>query len=1475
MNDKNTWIVGIGASAGGLDALQQLFDNLPNNTGMAFVIIQHLSPDFRSLMPELLAKHTSMKIFTAEDNQVVKPNCIYFNERSKNLQIRGEKLQLLEKDPKSKLNLPIDKFFHSLGEEYGEKSIGVILSGTGSDGSRGIKTIKEAGGTIIVQTPESAQFDGMPNSAIHTNLVDHLLNPEKIAKTLINFPGRNLKLSEKESKTNEKVFYEIINEVHKRSGIDFNQYKNNTLLRRIEKRMNINHFDKLSEYGSFLKSDPDEREILKQDFLIGVTSFFRDREAFEVLKKTIIPDLFKQKQENEILRVWIPGCSTGEEAYTVAMLLDDYIHAHKLKTDFKIFATDVDSKALNIAGRAQYIVNLEHELENFFLENYFEKTGEKIEIIKHIRDKIVFSNHNLLKDPPFIRMDLISCRNLLIYLESNIQLKIMLNFQFALNTNGYLFLGTSESLGKASVFFKTIHNKWKIFQNITDSKQIPFQFNPEERINTIAYTGQANRVIQTEYKYKENPESAYQKYLSKKYSPASIFIDKDFNILYIQGNAGRKLSYNEGVFQNNLLKAVSNEIATILRNGIRRLTIENKNIVIKDVINKTEKSTYAFDISFHKTNGIEGTGEIYLISFSEDKDVSENEAIEIESAPLDIASRQRLEDVENELKTAKTELQNVVEELETSNEELQSSNEELMASNEELQSTNEELQSVNEELYTVNAELQEKNKELHSLNDDVNNLLDSTEIGTLFLDTELRIRKYTGPLKKHFNLKEYDIGRPIAGFASNFKDDFGKDFLSYLKTSLDKLISIEKEVVDIDGNNYLMRIRPYVTTQKKIDGVVLTFVDINELKNNEAALQSKTDELIEAQKIAKLGSWIFDVQTDEIFWTEELYKMFGYDPLLPLPPISKHTKFLTPESWDLFTDSLDKAINKAKPFEMELQTQKKDGTNGWVWITGRANRNSEGKVTHLLGVAQDITVRKNLYEELSQAQRFTRKITELSPSAKFIFNFKTGTNTYMNPQFENILGFNAEEIKSMTRNEFMSLFHPDDKEKVEKHMAEIAEGLEYCKIEYRFKSKEGNWVWCYSINSPFEKDTNGKVVSFIGVFMDITEKKKNEEILRQAMQKANSANIYKDQFLANMSHEIRTPLNGLLGFAGLLREDGIDDKTKNEYIDIIEKNSKQLLNLINDIIDVSKIEAGELKLKEESCQLQDIFLNIEATFNEIKKQKFKEKINIKAIVPEKYSDLVIQTDPVRLQQVLTNLVSNALKFSKKGSIKFGYIVKGDKVEVFVKDQGIGIPKDKIDAIFERFERIENERHKSDGTGLGLSISKGIVELLGGKMSIKSTLGKGSIFKFEIPCKTAELPVENVKNENVADDIILQNKTILVVEDEESNIHLLFALFKNKSVTLLLARNGLEAIEMVKLHPEIDIILMDIRLPKMDGDIAAQEILKFDEKAKIIAQTAYTMSGDKDKYLEKGFVDYISKPLKKDELFKKISKWIAN
>ncbi|MEI6140514.1 MAG: chemotaxis protein CheB [Mariniphaga sp.] len=1347
---ENHFVVGIGASAGGLDAVQQLFDNLPADSGMAFVIIQHLSPDFKSLMPELLSKHTKMEIFTAQDKQIIKPNCIYLNERSKNLQIKGNKLVLLDKATRGNLNLPIDIFFHSLGQEYMDKSFGVILSGTGSDGSRGIKTIKEAGGTILVQEPSSAQFDGMPNSAIATNLIDFILTPNEIGHKLIQLSTKRLDLQVviADSDNHEKALDSILELIYKNSGINFKKYKNNTLLRRLEKRMSIHNIETLADYYIILKNNQQERSVVFQEFLIGVTSFFRDSEAFSIIKKKVIPSIINPSNKPRIIRLWVSGCSTGEEVYSLAIIVEDYLRSNKLNLDYKIFATDIDRKALQIAGVGSYPVNNFVEIENKYLEEYFLKVGDRIQIAKRLREKIVFSYHDVTKDPPFIRMDFISCRNLLIYFNNATQKKVLSNFQYALNKSGYLFLGSSESLGTISKYFEVIDSKWKIYRNISENTRIrdieDFENEPSSSLNFLkeSYNSKVR-----ESSTDSLQENQFYKFLSQKHAPTSVFIDKDFNILFVIGNLKAWISFPSGLFQNNLLKVTDTEISTIIRNGLRRISKDGKAIIYKDLVLNSDTGARKFDLSFEKINHFYNFNEMYLIEFSQITSVVHPDKLVLKEDDLPDFSKQQIEDLELELKENRSELQSVVEELETSNEELQSSNEELMSSNEELQSSNEELQSVNEELYTVNTELQEKNKELENLNNDMNNLLNSSNVGTLFLDVNLNIRKFTPTIKSLFHLEESDIGRSISSFASEFDDECRQSIIRDSNESLEHLKTFEKEVRDKNGNWFLKRISPFVTSRKKIDGVVITFVDINQLKKQEEELKQSETHLKKVQEIAKVGSWYLDVKTNEVSWTEELYNMYGFDPALPVPPYSEHQKLFTRESWDLLSSSLTRTIKEGISYELELEMVTRGKRHGWMWVYGEPLKDKYGNIYALWGAAQDIS------------------------------------------------------------------------------------------------------------------------------------KQKEEELhLIEAQQKAETANIYKNQFLANMSHEIRTPMNGLVGFANLLRDEDLTTESKNMYIDIIESSSKQLLNLINDIIDISKIEAKELKIEKRPCKISELFYAARATFNEIKKNKHKEHLQIIVNIPNDFENLIVFTDPDRLQQVIVNLVSNSLKFTEYGTIEFGYRLKNNNVAFFVKDEGIGIPKDKLDIIFERFEQVKHKNNtKNEGTGLGLSISKGIVELLGGHLRVESQESVGSVFSFELPYSESEiLPEKQIKKVD-ADDIKakIKGKTVLIAEDEAVNIEYFRALFANLPINLIFALNGREAIEAVRSHPQIDIILMDIRMPIMDGYETAKEILKEKPDTRIIAQTAYAMAGDKNKCLQNGFVDYISKPLKKEELLNIMAKWLEN
>lgn len=1470
------FVVGIGASAGGLDAIQQLFDTIPDDTGMAYIVVQHLSPDFKSLMPELLAKHTKMKIFTAEDKQTIKPNCIYLNQRNKNLHIKGNQLFLLDKGPKHNLNLPIDIFFHTLGEEFKEKSIGIILSGTGSDGSRGIKTIKEAGGTIIVQEPSTAQFDGMPNSAISTGLVDLVLPAEKISNALFKFPNKRLQIiaDDFESKSNENLFHKLLEEIHKSTKIDFSQYKKNTLVRRLEKRMNINNIVSLEDYLSFLKSHPEENEVLKQDFLIGVTSFFRDIEAFESLKSIIIPDICNNKKDAEPIRIWVAGCSTGEEVYTIAILLDEYIRTNKFNFDFKIFATDIDTKALNAAGMGSFHINICNEIEKKFLENYFLKTGDKIQIIKRIREKIVFSKHNILKDPPFIRMDLITCRNMLIYFENKAQAKVMHNFQFSLNKFGYLFLGNSESLGVVANEFKTIDSKWKIFQNISDTKRIPTQDNPENRLGTYSYKSTDRQISQQEYRFKENPETIFHKYLSKKHSPASIFIDSDFNILFIKGDAGKILSHSEGIFQNNLLKMVNKEIASVIRNGIRRLEAEKTDVIIMGIVNKRENELVTFDLSFHKPDEYNDFRNVYLVQFGEEKEVIvESKTTVIQHLPFDEISKQRFDDLENELKSAKAELQNVVEELETSNEELQSSNEELMASNEELQSTNEELQSVNEELYTVNSEMQEKNKELQNINNDISNLLDSTDIGTLFLDKNLRVRKFTPALQRHFKLQENDIGRYIADFASNFNEELKASIISDSKASLDKLVLIEKEIRDLEGNNFLEKIRPFITLDKKIDGVVISFIDVNKLKSTEKELsesETKYDKLF--QNLNK-GFFHAKIITDKngkpIDWE--------YIAINPAYEIQIGCK-----SEELIGKRISWIDSKIKDDSIDLVT-----LYGETAITGKNNSieiYSEllkkyyivhvfcPKIGEFAATFSDITSLKYKEIELRKNESLLTKVQQITQVGSWYLDIETNEVQWTKELYI-MYGFDPN-LPPPPYTEHMKLFTEESWNLLSTSLVKTKEtGIPY-ELELRTVRKDGGngYLW---VHGEAVKNDEGKIIGLWGAAQDRSEQKKIEMELIEAKKQAESANIHKNYFLANMSHEIRTPMNGVLGFTHLMLEDELTREIRTKYLQIINRNSEQLLHLIDDIIDVAKIESDELTITNVDCKLAGLYTDLYDNFNQIKLHLGKGQIDLKMEIPTEFADMVIKTDYNRLRQVISNLLNNAFKFTEKGSITFGYKINKSTIDFYVIDEGIGIPQDKLSEIFERFKQLNYENAaKFGGTGLGLAICNGIIEKLGGTISVNSVLGKGSTFTATIPLieviKTLEVESKPLTTN---DSTVFKNRTVLIAEDEEMVQLYLIELFKFYELELLFANNGEEAVRFYAENKGIDLVLMDIRMPIMNGYKAAEEILKINHKAIIIAQTAYASSEEKEKCLNAGFAAFLTKPLSKNLLFDTLTRFL--
>lgn len=1576
---SSLFIVSILVTERDIAAAIELLRYLPATTGMSFVLLQNYTVDCNNQFIEQIQETANMPVVVADaDSILLKTNEIYVSATNNTFDISATMIRLSEYSGPEAFN----SYFSAVSDFYRERCVGIFYTYNVSNAG---KCIKQKGGIVVCLNAKSEQSDTQVKShrLLDVSLIDYEIIPKRIEELLIKLSNDNSLMS----KTHLGIGYynKILHEVFKVSGIDFKKYKRNTIIRRLEKRMNQHKISTLSDYLNFILDNDIEKEELKQDFLIRVSSFFRNPEAFKSLKLNVIPAIVNSKEDSETVRVWVPGCSTGEEVYTLAMLFDDYIETNNICIDFKLFASDVDTEALMIARKGSYDLELCNNIDSYYVDKYFDKIGDNIQITSRIRKKIVFLNHNLLKDSPFIRLDLISCRNLLIYIDSEMQRRILLNFQFALNHNGFLFLGNSETLGDTKRYFSSVDSKCKLYQSCSKTKVAPLQSHLYISSKITTNKSRIEALVRTRINHKEKTDDIFHRYLSKKYSPDCIFFDQNFNVLYLKGDAGKRLCLLEGVFQNNLLNMVSVSIATIIRSSVRKLNDENRDIVIKNVSNIINGEEVVFDLIFHKSveNDLQ---EVYLLEFSAEQSVK-TDRVEVYNVPIDDISAQRINDLENELKESRVQLQDTVEELETSNEELQSSNEELMASIEELRTINEEFQFVNDELVG-------KNKELEKLNNDVNNLLTSTAITTLFVDVEFKIRKFTPSIKRLFNIQEENINQPLSSFSSNFSEQIRTEIINDLKVVLDCATVIEKEITDVQGNIYIRRISPFITSEKRIDGCVITFIDITTLKQTEQIL-SKTTELYQlATEATNVGVWEWSIKDDRWTGNSRWKEVLGVGDDVVFEGIYLNMDDRDVEGCKIYLQ--DHLTKKTDLFfcEFRYHHPKTDKTY-WLSIKGKViERDLQEEPTKMIGVVLDITKQKTIIEQLEAQKYFSQRLSEASPSGIYVHHIKSGQKSFMNAQYETLLGYAKEEFNILNSAQRMALIHPDDRPLYSEHILAVISGEEQVSVEARFKNKNGEWIWCLSIDSPFDRNKKGEVTSYIGVLLDITEQKKREgrlvrykkaiesatdaieiitlggehsyqnaafstlfgyhyketkgrkiedffndklqanEILRavcdsdswsgetvivtktgevidvhlradtiknkkevalgyvfsytditerkkvevtliNAAAVAEKASVQKNYFLANMSHEIRTPINGIVGFADLLKNDQISPDARHKYLDIIDSNSKQLLALINDILDVAKIEAGELSITTGECRINHMLQNLEANFNQLAATK--NGGDIRFVLDEPLGQIldVIKVDCLRLRQVLVNLLSNAQKFTEQGEIHFGYQVKGSMIEFYVADKGIGISKDKLNEIFLRFKQATCDISAVyGGSGLGLAISKGIVSLLGGSISVESEVDKGSTFSFTIPLimmeelkKSKEIFKKSMEGQK------LKEKTVLIADDDISVQTYLEAVLEPYNVNIIMANNGEEAVELFKTTPGIDLVLLDIRMPVMNGFTALGEILHFDSSAIVIVQSAYVMLDEREQCLSMGCKEYLEKPLDRYLLVDTLEKWI--
>ncbi len=1125
---KDFLIVGIGASAGGIKALKEFFAAMPPDAGMAFVVILHLSQEHESSLAQILQSETQMRVEQVTETVKVEPNNVYVIPPAKGLAMVDGHIQLTEPERIKGKRVPIDLFFRTLADAYGEKGIAVVLSGTGSDGTLGLKRIKENGGIGIAQEPLEAEYDGMPRSAINTGLVDLVLPVGEIPERLIGFQknGGKIRLPQEKDEIprpakgkEPDALNEILAIVRVRTGHDFSAYKHATVLRRIARRLQVHELSELSEYLVFLRGNPEEAERLQRDLLITVTNFFRDKEAFETLEKEVVPKLFTGKTSADTVRVWSVGCATGEEAYGLAMILNEYAARITNAPQIQIFASDINDEAIAKGRECFYEEPIAADVSVERLRHYFTKETGGFRVRKDLRETVLFAPHNILRDPPFSKLDLITCRNLLIYFNRETQAKVLEIFNFALRSDGFLFLGASESAESHSDLFA-----------VADKKNRIYRARPVTRNNLPALPapGRWNvRIPQLPIEPDNAPTKSYGEIhykLVEQFAPPSVLVNEDYEIVHVSEHAGRFLRVAGGEPTRDLLKIIHPSLKLDLQSALFEakksgFVSESRNVRFArdegggmwDESGKGESDLFIphpsalipseslVNITVRLVQSADTADGFYLVLFDESK--SEAAPEEIGQKPQTVAGRDALDGIvrrlEQELQLNRERLRATIEQNETSSEELKASNEELQAINEELRSTTEELetskeelQSLNEELTTVNAELRDKVDETVRVNSDLQNLVQSTDIGTIFLDRALRVKRYTPKVADVFNIIPSDIGRPLEHLTHKFDEDFlNEDASEVLKT----LHLKEREVRGGTGDSrYLVRLAPYRTLDDKIDGVVVSFQDITALKRASDLLTESEERFSAIVRQTTAGMVQTDLTGKIVLANDRFCEVVGYrsDELLTMRLHDlTHAEDL-PSSAELF----QKTVTAGEPFAVEKRYVRKDGSDVWIHSTVTAILGADGKPKFILAVVLDISERRQTEQALSESEEKYRNlfnsIDEGFCVIEMIFDADEKPVDYrfldINPSFEKQTGLTDAVGKTML----------DFAPQMEKFWFEIYGKVALTGEPVRFENHAEQlhrWydVYAFRVGEPHQRK--------VGVlFNDITERKRMEEELRES-----------------------------------------------------------------------------------------------------------------------------------------------------------------------------------------------------------------------------------------------------------------------------------------------------------------------------------------------------------------------------------------
>ncbi len=1455
-------IVGIGASAGGLDAYQELLRNLSAKPGMAIVFIMHLAPEHKSMLTELLARLTKMPVREIKNGMPIEVNHVYIIPPGTNVSIANGKLKLNRMKDAGLKRMPIDWFFRSLAEEQGNRSIGVILSGTATDGTLGAEAIKAEGGITFAQDEKSAKYSGMPQSAIVAGCVDFVLPPKKIARELQRIAKHPLISSAGLVKTNKSVITpdkglgSVFDILRSAKGLDFTHYKTATISRRVSRRMVLLKLENLKGYVKFLRENKDEVEELYEDLLLKVTSFFRDPKVFHTLKKRVIPAILKNKTKGQEVRIWVPGCSSGEEAYSIAVCLIEAMGNKRNAVPVRIFATDVSENGIDRARRGIYGENIKNDFAPEQLKRFFAKTGKSYKVSKLLREICVFSKQNVFSDPPFSNVDLISCRNLIMYFQSVLQKEVFRKFHYALRPGGFLLLGNSESAGGYSNLFKTLDRKQRIFVkkylSVEPKLELGHKCYPPDKL-------EIKEKADTPKGKETDVESMIERIVLSEYAPCGVLIDSDMEVVQFRGHTGRFLESAAGKPSLNLFKLAPKGLFQPLHTAIykARGTKHTVKIEAEDIKYNGRRMRVSITVIPVKSGPLKE--EFFLVLFDEI-----TRAVGAKNLPKargkSVKDEKYVESLQKELSETKEYLQSIIEEQEnvneevkTANEEILSSNEELLSTNEELETAKEELQSSNEELITTNEELQNRNKEVVLLNNDLINLLSSTNMPIIMMGTDLCVRRITPQAEKVLNVIPSDIGRPISKIKLNIDiPDLEKTLLGVIESLHPKTFEIKSG----EGNWYSVYIRPYRTVDNKIDGVVAIFVDITERRKAQQIIEeahSYAENLLETMReplivldtdlrvisanksfhqafkvthnetegrfIYDLGNRQWDIPRLRVLLEEVLPKETAIDNyeiehdfetigpkamlfnarrlidtqmiLITIEDITERKRLemeLARAKEEEFRAVFDNAVDGILIADMEskkfyrgnnaicrmlgyspeeiknlgvmdihpekdlplvinqferlakgdsylsedLPMKRKNGTIFYADVNS-SPVTIAGK-TYLMGFFRDITERKQAEDLLRKSEDKYRSLFVSSRDAIMVLEPPLWRFTSGNPATVKMFRVkNEAEFLTYEPWKLSPEYQPDGRASDEKAKEMIETAMRKGSHFFEWTHKRANGEE-FLTNVLLSRVEWGEKAFLYETVRDVTEQKRLEGELKNADEQKTATEI-RSKFTSMVSHELRSPLGAIKEGINLVLEGlagNINDEQR-DLLDVAKRNTDRLGRLINNVLDFQKIESGKMEFDIRENDINEVAQEVNKSMSLLAKEKGLDlTVDVDDSIPR------TEFDRDKIIQVLTNLVSNAIKYTEKGNITIGTRQEDDMVHVTVQDTGRGIEAGDMQKLFHAFGQLDGSKDKKKGgTGLGLVISKGMILTHRGKIWAESEPGKGSTFHFTIPKKLEE------------------------------------------------------------------------------------------------------------------------------------------